>query len=830
MSHDQIARVERSTVTSISALIYSSTNILGTLQHHNRLEKYAINVNKFRSASIVLALLSLQRILYRLRKNFALPQRVILLGHHTIQLKVMWDHTSALSSMSVRVLVLVWGFSAYCVSGGRILEEQTLESFNKQLYLDLIQQIKYSYNNGLENFQTNCSQELSRFWNNSNFETRAAYLDSFGKVGAGILTGNVIYLGYYDQCIDIGNTDYCLFPFDVTLTTNTTGSVTIPFEFGMCFPSSCDSSDFYKLFFIDSDEVFYNNSYTDVNAMNYTVDVQVSIEYTEPRCPWRDLDWTTSSIIMLTVCVLFIVLVIIGTAVDVLLWFITDIFPNLFLTETELSVTATDLKFCEIKKSINNDKPAGNEDEPFINTKSKLKANQSMAETRCIEFLKDLILSFSLYKTVPVIVNTHQPPNAITSINGMRVISMFWVILAHMFVWAIVRDVTSNIREAIDTVPEHFLYQPVDNGFLAVDNFFVLSGLLMSYLSIREMERHQGKFPFVFFYIHRYLRLSPAYFFALFLNFKVLPYVGSGPFWSLSNVHRCEKYWWTNILYINNFYPTIFSDQCYGLTWYLANDMQFFIIAPIFVLLLYHFWEIGLSMIVGIMLASIAVIGTLAGIDNSHANFFMRSLVNDGTLPMSNFAYTQIYEKPYCRINAFLIGIILGFVLYKKWRVKFSLWIRLCIYIVLWMIAVAFCMTIVFGQYQTWHNHPFNKAENVMYFMFSRTVYSTGIALMIYACHNGFGGIINSFLSWSLWVPLSRLTFMAYLSHPIVLCLIYNTMRFRFIYSDLFLFLLFFAVVVFSYLLALLLAVVVEYPLANVENAIYKFAGVKRRK
>ena len=127
---------------------------------------------------------------------------------------------------------------------------------------------------------------------------------------------------------------------------------------------------------------------------------------------------------MLTVCVLFIVLVITGTAVDVLLWFTTDVFPNLFLTETELSVTATDLKFCEVKKSINNDKPAGNEDEPLINTKSKLKANQSMAETRCIEFLKDLILSFSLYKTVPVIMNTHQPANAITSINGIRVISM----------------------------------------------------------------------------------------------------------------------------------------------------------------------------------------------------------------------------------------------------------------------------------------------------------------------------------------------------------------------------------------------------------------------
>ena len=743
----------------------------------------------------------------------------------------MRDHTSTLSSVRGYVLVLVW---VYCVSrgvgGSRMLEERTLESINKRLYPDLIQKIKYSYNYGLENSQTNCSQELLQFWSNSDNETRAAYLDSFGKVGAGILTGNVIYLGYYDQCTDIGNTDYCLFPFDVTLTINTT-RFTIPCEFGMCFPSSCDAEDFYELFFIDSDEVFYSNSYTDVNALSYTVDVMASIGYEEPRCPWRDLDWTTSSIIMLTVCVLFVVLVIIGTLVDVLLWFISDILPKLFLPETELPMTATDSTFCEVKKSINDDESAINENEPFFNAKLKLK-DRNAAETRCIEFLKDLLLSFSLYRTVSAIMNTHQPAHAITSINGIRAISMFWVILGHTFLWGVGFGVTANIKEAVNTIPNRFLFQLVDNGFFAVDSFFVLSGLLMSYLSIREMERHQGKFPFVFFYIHRLLRLSPAYYFAVFLNFKVLPYVGSGPLWLLGNVHRCEKYWWTNLLYINNFYPTTFSDQCYGSTWYLANDMQFFIISPIFVLLLYHFWEIGLSTIAGTMLTSIAVIGILAGVDNSNANLLIGNLVGNGKrgTTMSGFAFTHIYEKPYCRINAFLIGIILGFILYKKWKVNSSLWVRLCIYIVLWVIAVAFCVTIVFGQYQTWHDHPFSKAENVMYFMFSRTVYSTGIALMIYACHNGFGGIINSFLSWSLWVPLSRLTFMAYLSHPIVLSLMYGTMRFRFIYTDWFLIVLFSAAVVLSYSLGFALAVFVEYPLANVENAIYKFAGVKRRK
>ena len=701
-----------------------------------------------------------------------------------------------------------------------------LDLMKKHINLDqLIQKttIEYLYKFGLANSQNNCSQELAQFWNNLDNGTRAAYLDSFGKVGPGILTGNVVYLGYYDECTDIANTDYCRFPFDVTLTTNTTGqSVTIPFEFGMCFPSSCDAYQFYELFSIDPDELLSNTS-----------DVVVSIGYSDPHCPWRDLDWTTSSIIMLTVCILFIALVIIGTMVDALLWFISDVFPKLHLPITESPVATKDPIFCDARNSINDDNSTINGDKPFSNAKPKL-TQPNVAKTRFIEFLKDLILSFSLYKTVPVIMSTKQPPNAITSINGMRVIGMFWIILGHTFMWGLTFGGTANAREVADKYFKRFSFQVIMNGFFSVDVFFVLSGLLMSYLSIKEMERRHGKFPLLFFYVSRFLRLSPAYYFVLFLNFKILPYVGSGPVWFLGGaVHHCEQYWWTNILYVNNFYPTVYSDQCFSFTWYLANDMQFFIISPVLMLLLYNFWEIGVSVIFGTMLFSIAVTGTLTGIDNSNANLLANYVPGSnnetaGSLP--TFEFSSIYNKPHCRINAFLVGVVLGFILYKKWKVRFNIWARFSIYIALWMIAVASCVTIVFGQLQTWRGHPFSKSENVMYFMFSRTVFSIGIALMIYACHNGFGGIINSILSWSFWVPLSRLTFMAYLSHPIVLDLMYGTLRFEFMYTDWVTTLLFSAAVLLTYSLALALAVVVEFPLANVQSAIYKFAGVTRRK
>ena len=308
-------------------------------------------------------------------------------------------------------------------------ERELLDSIERHFYLEfypgLTEKISgHLYDHGrLDDLQTNCSQELLRFWKELDYGKQAAYLDSFGKVGAGILTGNVVYLGYYDQCIDIGNTEYCRFPFDVMLTTNTTlssntSATMIPFEFGMCFPSSCTAKDFYDLFSINSDELFYSESFTDVNTMTYTINVMAPTEYKEPLCPWRDLEWTNSSVIVLTVCVLLIALVITGTMIDVSLWFSNDILPKFSLPEIAR----------ETKLSIN-------EDEPLINVKPKQKASQSVAENRCVEFVKDLMLSFSLYKTVSAIMATHQPANAITSINGIRVISVLWVILGHIFTY-----------------------------------------------------------------------------------------------------------------------------------------------------------------------------------------------------------------------------------------------------------------------------------------------------------------------------------------------------------------------------------------------------------
>ena len=57
-------------------------------------------------------------------------------------------------------------------------------------------------------------------------------------------------------------------------------------------------------------------------------------------------------------------------------------------------------------------------------------------------------------------------------------------------------------------------------------------------------------------------RLTPSYMFTILFYSNLYAFLGEGPMWFRNqNSTLCEKYWWTNLLYINNFYPTSLDDE-----------------------------------------------------------------------------------------------------------------------------------------------------------------------------------------------------------------------------------------------------------------------------
>ena len=72
------------------------------------------------------------------------------------------------------------------------------------------------------------------------------------------------------------------------------------------------------------------------------------------------------------------------------------------------------------------------------------------------------------------------------------------------------------------------------------------------------------------------------------------PLLGSGFSWDYivyGTARWCQEGWWTNLLYINNFYSgTQGEGLCLGQTWYLACDFQMFVVAPLVILPMFY-WQ-----------------------------------------------------------------------------------------------------------------------------------------------------------------------------------------------------------------------------------------------
>ena len=629
-------------------------------------------------------------------------------------------------------------------------------------------------------------------------------VDALGKPGSDILDGNIYMYGSLDECLDIGRrVKYWLAPVALVEIEPPKPKPLVAFEMGMCVPESCNKMDLQ--YFVNlTNEVLYNKTDHKYLLFTNTEDLQTTES--------KRLPFSNGAIVMITVCAIFFTLVAAASVADGMLMWLASIAeqPNTGLFAVNADAETRSMSTTERT--------------PLLG-QSPLKPKQDIRQSRAFEFLA----AFSLFKTVPMILSTKQPPTAITSLNGIRVLSMFWVILGHTFVWVSMLGLLKNPAEFMATVPRRFSFQAIFGGTFSVDSFFFLSGTLVAYLTLREMEKKKGRFPFLTYYLHRYLRLTMVYGFLLFFWWTLTVYFGNGHWWNAFVGHKsvqmqsCEKYWWTNLLYINNFYPWRLNAECMGWSWYLANDMQFYVLAPLIIIPLYYFSPVGLVVTGLFLIASAIANGVIATNNGYTASYNLpTNVTNDGESD-------DIYVKPYCRVPPYLVGLILGFLIYKKVRFPLHWILNYVIYSVIWLLSAGLCFAVVYGLYNTWHGHILTEAQNITYFMFSRFAWGLGLALMVFACHNGYGCVINDFLSMKFWIPLSRLTYTAYLVHPIVLTVLYGTARDTFTYTDYKVASMIVSNVVLSYGVAGVVAAFVEFPLSNLEMAVFKLVGLKQR-
>jgi hypothetical protein len=167
-------------------------------------------------------------------------------------------------------------------------------------------------------------------------------------------------------------------------------------------------------------------------------------------------------------------------------------------------------------------------------------------------------------------------------INGIRVLSLFWVIIGHSLTFGLLYS--SNVVDVLNWT-RNIAFQLIINAVLSVDTFFVISGFLTAILFVRQVKKEKKiSFHLMFlYYIHRYIRLTPTLLLMILVSINLTPYFGYGPIYPSQQGFEttgCRtQYWWTSILYIGNIVKP--DDNCLNIAWYLHNDMQFHWIAPL---------------------------------------------------------------------------------------------------------------------------------------------------------------------------------------------------------------------------------------------------------
>ena len=140
----------------------------------------------------------------------------------------------------------------------------------------------------------------------------------------------------------------------------------------------------------------------------------------------------------------------------------------------------------------------------------------------------EFIAAFSIIRNLEMIISSKQPPNAINCFNGIRVISMSWIILRHIVMPELVLNLLKTPNNTIKYYQSQF-YIPTNCEFsFSVDSFFFMSGVLAAYLYLIEIQKREERFPVLIYYLHRYLRLTTVYAFVLFFWWTLTVHLGCG--------------------------------------------------------------------------------------------------------------------------------------------------------------------------------------------------------------------------------------------------------------------------------------------------------------
>lgn len=314
------------------------------------------------------------------------------------------------------------------------------------------------------------------------------------------------------------------------------------------------------------------------------------------------------------------------------------------------------------------------------------------------------------------------------------------------------------------------------------------------------------------FMLKKILRFWPTYLSVIAIAI-IVPLLSDGPMWPEMVSKRigqsCRQNWWSNLLFINNFSLNE-SEICLPSSWFLSVLMQLFLIGSLIILSIRKFnsFKFGIILIFLLLIFSSSMTFMIVYLKQIQAPVI--KMDETFVMEMDNNIF-KMYTNLLNNLGPFLIGMLGGFLLiyeqrlinkrkiclssrqkreeeYKKAKQdknnlsvtneinsiqstttsSSSLFMNQkskIIHIFSGLLVILIGITVLSSIF----HKKYTNLESALYWSFHRIGWAIVTGYIIHQCAMNRWKLLKDLLSLSSLIPLSRLIFIAYLIHPILI-------------------------------------------------------------
>lgn len=596
-----------------------------------------------------------------------------------------------------------------------------------------------------------CRQELVQVSSAAlkNQEWALKMFDSSGRLQSGLASGSLYnLLGSYDQCLASQNrTSFCLahvaafgwrfeLPFEEY---NTRAGQQSAVKFGFCAPASCNTNNITLI----ARHLF--------NSSRWLRSLSLLNVECHPQQQQQDsllFGWRISSI----VSILLLLVTIVGS-----------------IMSTRKSATTT---------SNNN-----NNNKWLLDTFSIRRTANKLMQKR--KQLKSPLVGEHEHK------HRHRQQPQTVVLDGLKVISTIWIIIIHSYNFAFQWLAFDN-HFRVQNVYQSIWLQWIANGTFSIDNFFIISGFL-AYLKQQQQQQpppqqDSGQLRIAPI-TRRYLRLVPTMLVVILLSVALFPSLNWLSF-NMANTSPmfsdwCEKNWFLNALLLQNWIRT--PNQCFGHTWFVAADFQLMLVMQ-FVLFVCS--QVACSKGARMLVLSVCLIASQV---LSATLVYTNQLQPMPVIPAEsvdklNEYFRLVYIKPYYWLSSYTIGMLLAMLVVRDKHVsnEASSRRRKMIHhdLIASVMPILVICLILFSLFPYFFHSRMSNLQSSLYVLFARPLWSLSVGSLLYQLirqpanthrDNLVIKTLRAILGARVWLPLSRLSYLAYLLHPALMAIFYGS-------------------------------------------------------